>query len=138
MQRYNYWKLPLLLVVAAPAALAAYGDCSKKLLATGDTYIWTKPLLGLLPGETIAHDVHVYSVAGCKAVCGMHTPEPYPWEKISTTLTTWILPAASLLLQAPFESNNFRGTMLYFIRLIGSPVAVLTYTLWNIRVGFYV
>lgn len=47
--------------------------------------------------------------------------------------TTWILPVAGLLAQAPFESNAAKRTFLALVRWIGSPIASLSSILWNIR-----
>ncbi|KAF2093584.1 hypothetical protein NA57DRAFT_47952, partial [Rhizodiscina lignyota] len=73
------------------------------------------------------------TVAGCNAVCGT-APDYYPWSQSSSTITTWILPVIGILLQAPFESNAFWRTMLAIVRWVGSPMASLSYILWNIKV----
>lgn len=39
------------------------------------------------------------------------------------------------LLQAPFESNVFRRTLLAIARWVGSPIVSLSYVLWNIKVS---
>ena len=39
-----------------------------------------------------------------------------------------------LIVQAPWESNQAWETTLAFFRYIGSPIAVLSYVLWNIKV----
>jgi hypothetical protein len=39
------------------------------------------------------------------------------------------------LLQAPFESNAFRRTLLAIARWVGSPIVSLSYVLWNIKVS---
>ncbi|KAL9094894.1 MAG: hypothetical protein Q9165_002843 [Trypethelium subeluteriae] len=71
---------------------------------------------------------------GCQEVCGQGI-EFFPWETISSTMTTWILPTIGVLLQAPFESNAFRRTFLAITRWVGSPIASFSYTLWNISVS---
>ncbi|CBX89954.1 hypothetical protein LEMA_P124440.1 [Plenodomus lingam JN3] len=71
---------------------------------------------------------------GCKAVCGTGT-EYYSWNDVSSTITTWILPVIGTLLQAPFESNAARRTLLAIARWVGSPIASLSYVLWNIKVS---
>ena len=49
-------------------------------------------------------------------------------------MTTWVLPIIGLLLQAPYESNEFRKTTYALVRWLGSPIASLSYILWNIKV----
>lgn len=39
-----------------------------------------------------------------------------------------------LMLQAPYESNAFWRTVWALTRWTGSPIATLSYTLWNIKV----
>lgn len=70
---------------------------------------------------------------GCIAVCGTGS-EYYPWSQSSQTITTWLLPIIGILLQAPFESSAFWNTMLAMARWVGSPMASLSYILWNINV----
>ena len=38
------------------------------------------------------------------------------------------------MLQAPYESNEFWQTIWATARWVGSPVAALSYTLWNIKI----
>jgi hypothetical protein len=71
---------------------------------------------------------------GCLALCG-HGNDWYPWSTASGTITTWILPIIGTLLQAPFESNAFWRTFKAINRWIGSPMASLSYILWNIEVS---
>ncbi|KAF2816347.1 uncharacterized protein BDZ99DRAFT_407064 [Mytilinidion resinicola] len=71
---------------------------------------------------------------GCEALCG-HGTDFYPWATSSATITTWILPVIGMILQAPFESNAFRRTMLAILRWLGSPMSSLSYILWNIKVS---
>jgi hypothetical protein len=40
-----------------------------------------------------------------------------------------------MLLQAPFESNEFWQTMKAIFRWVGSPIASLSWILWNIEVS---
>jgi hypothetical protein len=93
-----------------------------------DKWHWTGRVVTLERNETSQ-----ISVAGCRAVCGT-TPEYYPWSQSSNTITTWILPVIGILLQAPFESNAFRRTLVAIVRWVGSPMASLSYILWNINV----
>lgn len=90
---------------------------------------WHGPLVGIPYNETTQ-----ISREGCLAVCGTGTAY-YPWKDISSTLTTWILPVIGTLLQAPFESNATRRTVLAITRWVGSPIASLSYVLWNIKVS---
>ena len=39
------------------------------------------------------------------------------------------------MLQAPYESNEFWQTVWAIARWVGSPIAALAYTLWNIKVS---
>lgn len=73
------------------------------------------------------------TLEGCKAVCGTGN-DLYPWAQASATITTWILPIIGILLQAPFESNAFWKTVLAIGRWMGSPMASLSYVLWNMKV----
>ena len=74
------------------------------------------------------------TLEGCRALCGI-TPEYYDWSQASATILTWILPVIGLLLQAPFESNAFWKTLFALARWTGSPIASLSYVLWNIKVN---
>jgi hypothetical protein len=71
---------------------------------------------------------------GCRHLCGTGAAY-YTWSEASSTLTTWILPVIGTLLQAPFESNSTKRTLLAMARWIGSPIASLSYVLWNIKVS---
>ncbi|RDI87983.1 hypothetical protein Vi05172_g1914 [Venturia inaequalis] len=71
---------------------------------------------------------------GCKALCGTGN-DWYPWSISSGFITTWVLPLLGNLLQAPFESNAFWRTVKLVARYLGSPMAGLTYILWNIEVS---
>jgi hypothetical protein len=71
---------------------------------------------------------------GCLQVCGAGTAY-YTWGEASSTITTWILPVVGTLLQAPFESNETRRTFLAIARWVGSPIASISYVLWNIKVS---
>jgi len=70
---------------------------------------------------------------GCKDLCGSGVSY-YAWANSSQTITTWVLPIVSVLVQAPFESNAFIKTIFALARWVGSPMATLSYTLWNIHV----
>ena len=58
----------------------------------------------------------------------------YAWTDAANTITTWLLPILGLLVQAPYESNQAWQTMLSLCRWSGSPIAALSYILWNIKV----
>jgi hypothetical protein len=90
---------------------------------------WPGPLIGL--NQTNATQI---SLEGCRHLCGTGTAY-YPWSEVSSTLTTWILPVVGTLLQAPFESNATSRTFLAITRWIGSPIASISYVLWNIKVS---
>jgi hypothetical protein len=90
---------------------------------------WHGPLLGLERNESTQ-----ISREGCKRLCGTGI-DAYPWNDASNTITTWILPVVGTLLQAPFESNAFKRTVWAITRWVGSPIASLSYVLWNIKVS---
>jgi len=69
---------------------------------------------------------------GCKDLCGSGV-QYYPWANSSQTIATWVLPIVSVLVQAPYESNAFIKTIFALARWVGSPMATLSYTLWNIH-----
>ena len=70
---------------------------------------------------------------GCKHLCGPGIAY-YPWTNSSQTITTWVLPIVGVLVQAPYESHAFIKTLFALFRWVGSPMATLAYTLWNIKV----
>ncbi|KAK3113136.1 hypothetical protein LTR53_009873 [Teratosphaeriaceae sp. CCFEE 6253] len=74
------------------------------------------------------------STLGCKVLCGTGSAY-YEWNQASSTITTWVLPVIGVLLQAPFVSNAFWQTVFAIARWVGSPIASLAYTLWNIKVS---
>ena len=74
------------------------------------------------------------SFDGCETLCGSGS-QLYPWGQVSSTITTWVLPIVGILVQAPFNSNAFRETIFSLARWIGSPMASLSYILWNIKVS---
>lgn len=92
-------------------------------------YRWTGSIWGIERNETTQ-----ISYEGCLAVCGAGS-DVYPWETASSTITTWLLPVVGIILQAPFESNAFVATVFALARWIGSPMASLSYILWNIKVS---
>lgn len=74
------------------------------------------------------------TLEGCKELCGPGR-DFYTWAQASNTINTWILPIMGVLLQAPFESNEFWQTLFVLARWLGSPMASLAYVLWNIKVS---
>ncbi|KAL9608550.1 MAG: hypothetical protein Q9167_006626 [Letrouitia subvulpina] len=73
------------------------------------------------------------TVEGCRKLCGTGT-QYYEWKDAANTITTWVLPIIGLIIQAPWESNEAWETTLAFFRYMGSPISVLSYVLWNIKV----
>ncbi|KAH9881783.1 hypothetical protein J1614_000954 [Plenodomus biglobosus] len=90
---------------------------------------WRGPIIGIERNYS-----RQISRQGCLEVCGTGTAY-YSWDEVSNTITTWILPVIGTLLQAPFESNATRRTLLAIARWVGSPIASLSYVLWNIKVS---
>lgn len=90
---------------------------------------WNGTIIGLERNHTTQ-----ISREGCLHVCG-HGNDYYLWADVSQTITTWILPVVGTLLQAPFESNAAKRTFLAITRWVGSPIASLSYVLWNIKVS---
>lgn len=90
---------------------------------------WRGPLVGIAQN----YETQI-TRQGCREICGKGTSY-YSWTEVSSTLTTWILPVIGTLLQAPFESNATKRTFLAIARWVGSPVASISYVLWNIKVS---
>lgn len=78
-------------------------------------------------------DRTIITLEGCRKICGTGS-DYYDWKDSSATITTWVLPVIGLLLQAPYESNEFWKTLRALVRWLGNPVASLTYIFWNIKV----
>ncbi|MCJ1461655.1 hypothetical protein MMC07_000252 [Pseudocyphellaria aurata] len=95
------------------------------IIFQGDTYRHHKPS----PTERS----FLLSTEGCETLCGSGV-QYYAWNQIAGTITTWVLPIVGTLLQAPYEGNQFRKTLYASVRWIGSPIASLSYILWNIKV----
>lgn len=94
-----------------------------------DRWHWNGTILGLERNFSTQ-----ISREGCISLCGDGI-DLYPWSDASSTITTWVLPVIGTLLQAPFESNAFRRTVWAITRWVGSPIASLSYVLWNIKVS---
>lgn len=123
----------LFLAVTLVQARTSFKQCGidfQKNQTSIDRYSWQ----GKIHGEGLGgvNRSRVISKEGCLALCG-RSPDWYEWKEIASTITTWILPLAGLLAQAPFESNATRRTFLALVRWVGSPIASLSSTLWNIR-----
>lgn len=73
------------------------------------------------------------TLEGCYELCGKG-PDYYSWPDSSATILTWVLPVIGLIVLAPYESNAKRKTLFLMCRYIGSPLASLSYILWNIKV----
>lgn len=96
---------------------------------TYSNYTYNGTRRGIFTGTTNK----LITADGCRHLC--HTGnEYYPWKDSSATISTWVLPVIGLLLQAPYESNEFWQTLWALARWMGSPVASLSYILWNIKV----
>lgn len=93
-------------------------------------YSYNGPTRGLPRGQ---EKPNLISLEGCWALCGTGY-QRYPWSTAANTITTWVLPVIGLILQAPFESNQFRKTFLAACRWVGSPIASLSYIFWNIKI----
>jgi len=76
----------------------------------------------------------VITLDGCEKLCGLGA-DTYDWMSIANTITTWVFPIIGILLQAPFESNNAKGTLIALLRWLGSPISSLSYIFWNIKVS---
>jgi len=92
-------------------------------------YGWSGPVRYIKPNATTQISTH-----GCLTLCGTGSYW-YPWGQVSSTITTWVLPVVGILLQAPFNSNAFVETLFSLARWVGSPMASLSYILWNIKVS---
>jgi hypothetical protein len=92
-------------------------------------YGWRGPVFQIPKNETTQT-----STSGCESLCGRGN-DWYPWEQQASTITTWVLPVVGILLQAPFTSNAFWETIFSMARWVGSPMASLSYILWNIKVS---
>ncbi|MCJ1425193.1 hypothetical protein MMC29_003081 [Sticta canariensis] len=100
-------------------------DGNTSIIYQGQTYLHHEPS----PEERR----FIVSTEGCRTLCGSGV-QYYHWSQIAATITTWVLPIIGTLLQAPYEGNEFRKTLYALIRWIGSPIASLSYILWNIKV----
>jgi hypothetical protein len=94
-----------------------------------DKYGWAGPIKYIPRNRTTQ-----ISTYGCETLCGSSS-DLYPWGQVSSTITTWVLPIVGILVQAPFNSNAFWETIFSLARWIGSPMASLSYILWNIKVS---
>ena len=93
------------------------------------TWGWNGTIIGIE-----RNNMTQISREGCIQLCGSEA-DIYAWKDISGVITTWVLPTIGILLQGPFESNAARRTLLVITRWVGSPIASLSYILWNIKVS---
>ncbi len=131
----NRGAVPLAFLVLALISTVYAGpnftDCRARFLSRPEndtTYDYN----GTLPGLSAQKMKDIISVEGCKDFCGPGV-DYYKWKDIADTITTWILPVIGLLLQAPYECNEFKNSVYALIRWVGSPVASLATILWNIK-----
>ncbi|KAF3902626.1 hypothetical protein ABW21_db0209603 [Orbilia brochopaga] len=80
-------------------------------------------------------DVQLVAITynGCLRVCGN------TWRNDAQTtldlLLDWILPAIGLISNMPWESNRNSVTLVWLVRWVGSPIAALTFCLWDVRIA---
>ncbi|KAI9855570.1 MAG: hypothetical protein M1824_006072 [Vezdaea acicularis] len=127
--------LAIALLAECHTAQPNFTDCRITFVANPDKYSqyrYTGKLYdGFIPTDEERRTI--ISLQGCKDFCGAGV-DYYKWQDVAKTITTWVLPIIGLLLQAPFESNQFRNTLIALVRWIGSPIASLSYILWNIKI----
>ena len=130
----------LITAIAATEATTNFSDCFNKFIDDQNNHIYDKNTSVLYQGLIYPHRKptgddkrYLLSTNGCQMLCGSG-PQYYPWSQIAATITTWVLPVIGILLQAPYESNEFRKTLYALVRWIGSPIVSLSYILWNIKV----
>ncbi|CUS13976.1 unnamed protein product, partial [Tuber aestivum] len=133
----------LLLLVSTPLGATAKTNFTKcgarvKELAGKNTLpfedIYAGPVKGPLgQGKNTEYQALLITFGACEKHCGS-TPDFYSWQKASDTITTWVLPLASLVLQAPFWNNDFKKNILVLFRWVGSPIASMMYIFWNMKV----
>ena len=111
-----------------------FAECGTRFTSSNSTftqYIYN----GSVPG-VFSHNERpkLITYEGCRSLCGSGS-QYYAWKDAAATITTWVLPIIGLIVQAPFESNAFRRTVFALARWTGSPMATLSYTLWNIKIN---
>lgn len=105
---------------------------------------------GTVKGALASDGPTLITVEGCRNLCGTgvayysyvspsflplaQLTHHFTWKDSSATITTWLLPILGLIIQAPFESNQAWQTTLSICRWLGSPIAAMSYILWNIKV----
>ena len=112
-----------------------FTQCGQEFLAHAHDsyshYLYHGKVQGILAQDGVRPDL--ITLKGCEELCGKGS-QYYPWKEASSTITTWVLPVVGLLIQAPFETNKFLKTCSALARWVGSPIATLSYTLWNVKV----
>lgn len=79
-----------------------------------------------MPGAPADSFRYLINQTACEALRGTGS-DYYDWADSANTLNTWVLPFTGLLLQAPFDSNNAKGTFWAITRWMGGPMASLSY-----------
>jgi hypothetical protein len=134
LSKRTQFLIPLFLTFATAVLGLNFTVCQQKLKKTGEDYRWKGPVCGLKDNRNENRSLY-YKYEGCEEECGGGF-ELNEWQKMAETITTWIFPTVGLLLQAPYESNTAVWRNVYqTVRWVGSPVASLTCTLWNISVS---
>jgi hypothetical protein len=85
------------------------------------------------PGWPADSFTYLVNQSGCEAYVGTK-PEYYSWSDAAGTINTWVLPFTGLLLQAPFDSNDFLATFWAIMRWLGGAMASLSYVCGHIPV----
>ncbi|EWC46764.1 hypothetical protein DRE_04009 [Drechslerella stenobrocha 248] len=70
---------------------------------------------------------------GCLKVCG--NAWRHSSQQALDLLLDWILPAIGLIAGMPWESNRNSVTVVWLARWIGSPIAALTFCLWDVKIA---
>ena len=108
-------------------------SCGIRWMESNDSYRSDHGYNGPIFGVVRERDrPYLIPVSLCNEFCGRGTAYYQPIDVINT-VTTWILPVMGLLLQAPYESNQFRRTLKAMLRWLGSPISSTTCVLWNIK-----
>ena len=128
-----------------------FADCGKEFVAHSHDIYSQYLFNGTVQGIISADPPPLLTREGCKKLCGTGT-QYYEWhvnehvrpgtwfadsikrKDAANTITTWVLPIIGLIIQAPWESNQAWETTQAFFRYLGSPISVLSYVLWNIKV----
>ena len=130
------WPIYFLLMSSVAEGGTNFTDCRIRFLNKVDDsmkYVYQ----GLLYDDAVPKPEDrekIISLQGCKEFCGSGI-DYYSWREGSRTMTTYVVSVVGFAAQAPYESNQFWSNLYALIRWIGSPIASLCYTLWNIKVN---